>query len=297
MAWSARCSSRAASDDTFVTRDQFRRVMQVFVPTLLFCLFTQWLGLYVASFLLIAGFMGFVGHIALVEIAAHRRGVHRSRCSSPSTSPSTSSCRRGRSKRPSGLLDGSLRPAVPRLRRPDDVEDAGADDGRADPRRFRRRAAGARRAERRRHPAAAHLLDGPDIGHRHAVVHLLGRAVRRRHHLDPVQHSGRGVVGRHHLRRLSDGAAGPRRRGADGGVHLVVHRLAGRGAADHVPRARHRLVRAAVRAAGVLRGLSADVLLVRRPRPRGQAQDHHLDGARPAAGRRRHGHGVRHACA
>jgi hypothetical protein len=53
-----------ASDEPFVTRDQFRRVMQVFVPTLLFCLLTQWLGLYVASFLLIAGFMVFVGRIA-----------------------------------------------------------------------------------------------------------------------------------------------------------------------------------------------------------------------------------------
>ena len=50
--------------DTFVNRDQLRRVMQVFVPTLLFCVFMQWLGLYVASFILIAGFMGFVGHIA-----------------------------------------------------------------------------------------------------------------------------------------------------------------------------------------------------------------------------------------
>ena len=50
---------------TFVTRDQLRRVMQVFVPTFLFCLFTQWLGLYVASFLLIAGFMWIVGRIAL----------------------------------------------------------------------------------------------------------------------------------------------------------------------------------------------------------------------------------------
>ena len=49
---------------TFVTRDQLRRVMQVFVPTLLFCIFTQWLGLYVASFLLIAGFMRLVGKIA-----------------------------------------------------------------------------------------------------------------------------------------------------------------------------------------------------------------------------------------
>jgi putative tricarboxylic transport membrane protein len=38
--------------------------MQVFVPTLLFCLFTQWLGLYVASFLLVAGFMWMVGRIA-----------------------------------------------------------------------------------------------------------------------------------------------------------------------------------------------------------------------------------------
>ena len=51
--------------ETFVTRDQLRRVMQVFVPTLLFCVFMQWLGLYVASFVLIAGFMWFVGRIAL----------------------------------------------------------------------------------------------------------------------------------------------------------------------------------------------------------------------------------------
>jgi putative tricarboxylic transport membrane protein len=51
--------------DTFVTGEQLRRVMQVFVPTLLFCVFMQWLGLYVASFLLIAGFMWLVGRIAL----------------------------------------------------------------------------------------------------------------------------------------------------------------------------------------------------------------------------------------
>lgn len=50
---------------TFVTRDQLRRVMQVFVPTLLFCAVTQWLGIYVASFLLVAGFMRFIGRIAL----------------------------------------------------------------------------------------------------------------------------------------------------------------------------------------------------------------------------------------
>ena len=51
--------------DTFVTGEQFRRVMQVFVPTLLFCAFMQWLGLYVASFILITGFMWIVGRIAL----------------------------------------------------------------------------------------------------------------------------------------------------------------------------------------------------------------------------------------
>ncbi len=57
--------SRADADKTFVTRAQLRRVMAVFVPTLLFCLLTQFLGLYVASFLLIASFMRLVGKIAL----------------------------------------------------------------------------------------------------------------------------------------------------------------------------------------------------------------------------------------
>ncbi len=55
----------AGAGEPFVTRAQFKRVMQVFVPTFLFCLFTQWLGIYVASFLLIAGFMWFIGRIAL----------------------------------------------------------------------------------------------------------------------------------------------------------------------------------------------------------------------------------------
>jgi putative tricarboxylic transport membrane protein len=56
---------RREPSETFVTRAQLRRVMAVFVPTLLFCLATQFLGLYVASFLLIAGFMRWVGKIAL----------------------------------------------------------------------------------------------------------------------------------------------------------------------------------------------------------------------------------------
>jgi putative tricarboxylic transport membrane protein len=56
--------ARREPSETFVTRAQLRRVMAVFVPTLLFCLATQFLGLYVASFLLIAGFMRMVGKIA-----------------------------------------------------------------------------------------------------------------------------------------------------------------------------------------------------------------------------------------
>jgi hypothetical protein len=57
--------ARKQVSETFVTRAQLRRVMAVFVPTLLFCLAMQFLGLYVASFLLIAAFMRMVGRIAL----------------------------------------------------------------------------------------------------------------------------------------------------------------------------------------------------------------------------------------
>jgi putative tricarboxylic transport membrane protein len=57
-------AARKQPSETFVTREQFTRVLQVFLPTLAFCLLTQWLGLYVASFLLIAGFMAWVGRIA-----------------------------------------------------------------------------------------------------------------------------------------------------------------------------------------------------------------------------------------
>src|SRR5262245_51407128 len=56
--------SRNATGEVFVNRDQLRRVLQVLVPTIAFCLLTQWLGLYVASFLLVAGFMAIVGRIA-----------------------------------------------------------------------------------------------------------------------------------------------------------------------------------------------------------------------------------------
>jgi putative tricarboxylic transport membrane protein len=54
---------RATPDVPFVRRNQFRRVMQVFIPTLLYVPATQWMGLYVASFILIAGFMIWVGKL------------------------------------------------------------------------------------------------------------------------------------------------------------------------------------------------------------------------------------------
>jgi hypothetical protein len=60
----ARAAQDTVQDDAFVLRDQFGRVMQVFVPTLLFCIVTQFLGLYVASFVLIAGFMWWIGRIS-----------------------------------------------------------------------------------------------------------------------------------------------------------------------------------------------------------------------------------------
>jgi putative tricarboxylic transport membrane protein len=48
---------------SFVSREQFGRVLRVFVPTLLFVLLTEYLGIYVASFLLVSGFMMWIGRI------------------------------------------------------------------------------------------------------------------------------------------------------------------------------------------------------------------------------------------
>jgi putative tricarboxylic transport membrane protein len=56
-------AARRTASEAFVRHEQVRRVLQVLVPTIAFCVLMQWLGLYVASFLLIAGFMAFVGRI------------------------------------------------------------------------------------------------------------------------------------------------------------------------------------------------------------------------------------------
>ena len=57
--------ARRRASEPFVTREQLGRVLQVLVPTVVFCLLMQWLGLYVASFLLVASFMALVGRIAV----------------------------------------------------------------------------------------------------------------------------------------------------------------------------------------------------------------------------------------
>jgi hypothetical protein len=51
--------------EVFVTRGQLYRVMQVFIPGVIFCIATQYLGIYVASFILTAGFMIWIGNIAV----------------------------------------------------------------------------------------------------------------------------------------------------------------------------------------------------------------------------------------
>jgi hypothetical protein len=55
---------RGAGDEPFVTREQVVRVLQVLVPTILFVIAIQFLGIYVASFILVVGFMHFIGRIA-----------------------------------------------------------------------------------------------------------------------------------------------------------------------------------------------------------------------------------------
>ena len=68
--------------------------------------------------------------------------------------------------------------------------------------------------------------------------HLLGRPLRRGHHLGALQHPGRAVVGGHHLRRLPAGPAGAGRPGPHRRLHLVVRGRLLLDRADHVLRAR-----------------------------------------------------------
>jgi putative tricarboxylic transport membrane protein len=58
-------ASPQLESDGFINREQLSRVMKVLAPTLAFVIATEFLGLYVASFLLVTGFMWWIGKIAL----------------------------------------------------------------------------------------------------------------------------------------------------------------------------------------------------------------------------------------
>ena len=126
-----------------------------------------------------------------------------------------------------------------------------------------------------------------DLGHHHAVLHLLGRVVRRRDHVHSLQHTRRTMVGGHHVRRLSDGPAGQGRRSVDGRLHLVLCRRAVRRHHDHAGRAAGRGLCAAVRACGEIRGVFPGLLQLRRPEQGASVQDHRRHDDRLCACRRR----------
>jgi len=129
-------------------------------------------------------------------------------------------------------------------------------------RHFRRRAARPRRPQWRGDPAAADLHDGPDLGHRDAVLHLL--VARCSAAPSPQSCStfpaklGRSRPPSTVIRWRSRQGGGS----ADCGLHLILHRFAGRGAADHVPGADDLVVRAEIRTTGILFGVSAHLLLL-----------------------------------
>jgi len=65
----------ARDDRVFASHAQLRQVLTVLVPSLLFVVLAQFLGLYVASFLFIAAFMVWVGHYRWVRSLLVSLGV------------------------------------------------------------------------------------------------------------------------------------------------------------------------------------------------------------------------------
>lgn len=58
---------RERDEEIFITRGQLKRVLQVAIPSILFVLVTDYLGIYVASFLLIFGFMTWLGKSSVLK--------------------------------------------------------------------------------------------------------------------------------------------------------------------------------------------------------------------------------------
>src|SRR5439155_1419115 len=140
---------------------------------------------------------------------------------------------------------------------------------------------------RHRHPAAAHGLPAAGAGHHHARRDLLRRHVRRLDDGDPRQHPGRGRLGGHDARRLSDGAAGARRSGAGHRGHLVVRGRHARAGRPHVLRAAAGRRRAAHRPARILRAGGAGLQRGGEPLGSLAGQGTERGGARRAGGAHR----------
>ena len=213
----------------FAEWGQLRQVMSVVVPTAIYVGAMPFTGLYLASIIFIGWFMRWLGKYSwLVVLAVALRHAHRHlfHFRALVSGPASQGADRGMARSVDVVIstgcrtyrDGRTRQSVSRLRGRAAALQHHGDDRRHRARRHHRRAAGTGRRQRRGDPAAADVQHAADIGHHHAVLHLLGRAVRRRDHLDPVQHTRRTMVGRDDVRRLPDGAAGQGRRGADGGA-------------------------------------------------------------------------------
>ena len=152
---------------------------------------------------------------------------------------------------------------------------------------------GSGRRQRRGHSASRDLHHAADFGHHPSDLDLLGRAFRRRHHVDTFQYS-RASRGR--WRRLSTATrwrARARRAGAHRRVYFLLCRRVFLDRADHVLRAGPRADRSKVRPAGILRHSISDVFQFRRARRRQPAQVAGIDSHRlhPRDRRARYHHG------
>jgi putative tricarboxylic transport membrane protein len=67
---------RASASEVFVTRERARHVLLVFVPTVVYVVAIQWLGIYVASTLLIAGFMRLLDRYGWIKTLLISVGVN-----------------------------------------------------------------------------------------------------------------------------------------------------------------------------------------------------------------------------
>lgn len=67
--------AKLSASDAFVTREQIKPVLQVLLPIVLFVVATDYLGIYVAAFGLIAGFMRKLGHYSWLRCVLVAGGV------------------------------------------------------------------------------------------------------------------------------------------------------------------------------------------------------------------------------